>query len=208
MLAIAERHRRPGLHRIPMRSASRFAAPSTIPACRTCSAISRPVPTTTTSFATSTSRSIAAASMLRHRKGYLAAPEPARNSRARLDALRRVLLSPIEASAIASPRRSRGQERRARRCAASIRGADVGTEERRPRSGDRHRHCAEPARRQSIFTIKETTVNLTADPSATSRWSKTGLRCRATSPGARCLSAARRRFRRRLAVGRLVDYCA
>jgi hypothetical protein len=101
---------------------------------------------------------------LRHRKGYLAAPPPVRSSRARLDALARVLRSPIEASAISLT-------------AEVARTKDQGTVVVRidPESltWEQNKDVREAAVDVVIaqsrpdgkyFPIKETTVTLTADP--------------------------------------------
>lgn len=101
---------------------------------------------------------------LRHRKGYLAAPLVARNSKARLDGLARVMQSPIEASSLAlSAEMSRiGNEGTV---VVRIDPAELTWVQKK----DVREAAIDVVISQSTpdgkhFTIKETTVNLTADP--------------------------------------------
>jgi VWFA-related protein len=112
---------------------------------------------------------------LRHRKGYLAAPVPARNSRARLDALQRVLLSPIEASslALAAEISRMGKEGTV---VVRIDPAVLSWEQKK----DVREAAIDVVIAQSVpdgkyFTIKETTVNLTADPEHYKQMMEDGL---------------------------------
>jgi VWFA-related protein len=112
---------------------------------------------------------------LRHRKGYLAAPVPARDSRARLDALQRVLLSPIEASSVAlAAEISRiGKEGTV---VVRIDPAVLTWEQKK----DIREAAIDVVIAQSVpdgkyFTIKETTVNLTADPERYKQMMEDGL---------------------------------
>jgi hypothetical protein len=112
---------------------------------------------------------------LRHRKGYLAAPVPARDSRARLDALQRVLLSPIEASSVAlAAEISRiGKEGTV---VVRIDPAVLTWEQKK----DVREAAIDVVIAQSVpdgqyFTIKETTVNLTADPERYKQMMEDGL---------------------------------
>jgi len=100
---------------------------------------------------------------LRYRKGYLATPAPARDSRARLDSLQRVLLSPIEASSIAlAAEISRiGKDGTV---VVRIDPAALSWEQKK----DVREAAIDIVIAQSVpdgkyFTIKETTVNLAAD---------------------------------------------
>ena len=112
---------------------------------------------------------------LRHRKGYLAAPVPARNSRARLDALQRVLLSPIEASsvALAAEISRMGKEGTV---VVRLDPAALSWEQKK----DVREAAVDVVIAQSVpdgkyFTIKETTVNLTADPERYKQMLEDGL---------------------------------
>ena len=112
---------------------------------------------------------------LRHRKGYLAAPAPARDSRARLDALQRVLVSPIEASSVAlTAEISRiGKDGTV---VVRIDPALLTWEQKK----DVREAAIDVVIAQSVpdgkyFTIKETTVNLTADPERYKQMLEDGL---------------------------------
>jgi len=112
---------------------------------------------------------------LRHRKGYMAAPVPARSSRARLDALQRVLLSPIEASsvALAAEISRMGKEGTV---VVRIDPAALSWEQKK----DVREAAIDVVIAQSVpdgkyFTIKETTVNLTADPERYQQMLEDGL---------------------------------
>ena len=112
---------------------------------------------------------------LRHRKGYLATPAPARDSRARLDSLQRVLLSPIEASSIAlAAEISRiGKDGTV---VVRIDPAVLSWEQKK----DVREAAIDIVIAQSVpdgkyFTIKETTVNLTADPERYKQMVEDGL---------------------------------
>jgi len=112
---------------------------------------------------------------LRYRKGYLSAPAPSRDSRARLEALQRVLQSPIEASSVA--------------LAAEI--SRIGNEgtvvvriDPEALSWEQKKDAREAAIdvviAQSVpdgryFKVKETTVNLTADPERYKQMLEDGL---------------------------------
>ena len=153
----------------------RSAAPSTIHASRTCSAIARRAPTTTTGSGTSRSRSIAAASSCAIARDTWPRLCPSRDSRARLDALQRVLLSPIEASSVAlAAEISRiGKEGTV---VVRIDPAALSWEQKK----DVREAAIDVVIAQSVpdgkyFTIKETTVNLTADPERYQQMLEDGL---------------------------------
>ncbi len=100
---------------------------------------------------------------LRHRKGYLAAPLAVRNSRARLDALGRVMQSPIEASGI-SLTAEIARTRNDGTVVVRIDPESLTWEQKK----DVREAAIDVVIAQSVpggkyFTIKETTVNLTAD---------------------------------------------
>jgi len=112
---------------------------------------------------------------LRHRKGYLAAPVAVGNSRARLAGLGRVMLSPIEASGISLT----AEVARARNEGTIVVRID-------PQSltweqkNDVREAAIDVVIAQSVpggkyFTIKETTVRLTADPERYQQMIEDGL---------------------------------
>jgi len=112
---------------------------------------------------------------LRHRKGYLAAPVPARNSRARLDALQRVLLSPIEASSVALAAEI-SRSGKDGTVVVRIDPAVLSWEQKK----DVREAAIDIVIAQSVpdgryFTIKETTVHLTADPERYKQMVEDGL---------------------------------
>ena len=112
---------------------------------------------------------------LRHRKGYLAAPVPARNPRVRLDALQRVLLSPIEASSVALVAEI-SQIGKEGTVVVRIDPAALSWEQKK----DVREAAIDVVIAQSVpdgkyFTIKETTVNLTADPERYQQMLEDGL---------------------------------
>jgi VWFA-related protein len=101
---------------------------------------------------------------LRHRKGYLAAPAAVRDSRARLAALGRVMLSPIEASGISLT----AEIARAGNEGTIVVRIDPQSLTWEPKK-DLREAAIDVVIAQSVpggkyFTIKETTVSLTADP--------------------------------------------
>jgi VWFA-related protein len=101
---------------------------------------------------------------LRHRRGYFAAPLPARNSQTRLDALQRVLLSPIEASSLALAAEV-SQSGKDGTVVVRFDPAALSWEQTK----DGRQAAIDVVIAQSVpegryFTIKETTVNLAADP--------------------------------------------
>ena len=100
---------------------------------------------------------------LRHRKGYLAAPVAPRNARARLDALSRVMQSPIEASSI-SLSAEIARTKNEGTVVVRIDPESLTWEQKK----DVREAAIDVVIAQSVpggkyFTIKETTVNLTAD---------------------------------------------
>ena len=132
-------------------------------------------PTATTSSATSASRSTAAASSFAIARAICRRRSSSRNANARLDALGRVMQSPIEASSISAERGARAgrQGRHPRRCARS---RSVTWEQKK----DVREAAIDVVITQSIpdgkyFTIKETTVNLTADPERYQQMIEDGL---------------------------------
>lgn len=112
---------------------------------------------------------------LRHRKGYLAAPVAVGNSRARLAALGRVMLSPIEASGIsltAEVARARNEGT----IVVRIDPQSLTWEQKQ----DVREAAIDVVIAQSVpggkyFTIKETTVRLTADPERYQQMIEDGL---------------------------------
>jgi len=101
---------------------------------------------------------------LRHRKGYLAAPVASRNAKARLDALGRVMQSPIEASGISLT----AEIARTRNDGTVVVRIDPESltwdQQKDVREAAIDVVIAQSAPDGKYFTIKETTVNLTADP--------------------------------------------
>jgi VWFA-related protein len=112
---------------------------------------------------------------LRHRKGYLALKVPARDSRERLKSLERVLQSPIEASSIAlAAQISRiGKEGTV---VVRIDPSALSWESKKDvREATIDVVIAQSVPDGKYFTIKETTVNLTADPERYKQMIEDGL---------------------------------
>ena len=112
---------------------------------------------------------------LRHRKGYLALAVPARGSRERLKALERVMMSPIEASSIAlAAEISRlGKEGTV---VVRIDPEALSWEQKKDvRESAIDVVIAQSAPDGKFFPIKETTVNLTADPDRYKQMVEDGL---------------------------------
>lgn len=112
---------------------------------------------------------------LRHRKGYLAAPVAQRNARARLDALSRVMQSPIEASGI-SLSAELAQAGKEGTVVVRIDPQALTWEQKK----DVREAVIDVVITQSLpdgkyFKIKETTVNLTADPERYKQMVEDGL---------------------------------
>lgn len=112
---------------------------------------------------------------LRHRKGYVASSVPARSSRARLDALQRVLTSPIEGSSIAlAAEISRIAQEGT--IVVRIDPAALSWEQKKDvREAAIDVVIAQSTPDGKYFTIKETTVNLTADPERYQQMIEDGL---------------------------------
>lgn len=112
---------------------------------------------------------------LRYRKGYLATPAPAGDSRARLKALERVLTSPIEASSIALA----AEVSRMGKDGTVVVRIDPEVLSWVPKKDVREAAIdvviAQSRPDGKYFTIKETTVNLTADPERYQQMIEDGL---------------------------------
>ena len=112
---------------------------------------------------------------LRHRKGYLSAPAPSRDSRERLKSLERVMMSPVEASSIALAAQI---SRMAKEGTVVVR---IDPEALTWVPGKEVREAAiDIVIAQSLpdgkyFKVKETTVNLTADPDRYQQMLEDGL---------------------------------
>lgn len=101
---------------------------------------------------------------LRHRNGYLAVPVPARDSRARLDALQRVLMSPLEASSVALAAQISRMGKEGTLVVRFDPSVLTWEQKKDVREASIDVVIAQSLPEGKYITIKETTVNLTADP--------------------------------------------